>query len=375
MKKLSRNERRLIELIFRNKGIARVDLARAVDLTGASVTRLVAGLLQEHVLEETVSSETQRSRGQPRKRLALQRSRFCSAGFYVLSESVEAVFVNFAGEILAQRSIPWEEITAKALIDIIGDTTGSFVGEAKQRDLTFLGIGLGLPGNFGTARDHLTAHEVFPLLDGPAVRNSLQDRTEWDIYLENDGTAAALGEYLFGGHSVETLFLLHVGYGLGGGAVLDGRPYRGAHGNACLPGALFPYGQPRPTLQDFEAQIGVTGRQYSTLLNDKALADHIVSQVESWAQRAAEQLEQVVRLTSGLFDPEKIVLGGALPASVLQTLGRMLTEQDIEGPSRGLTVAPVVATALGELNGPIGAASIPFFERFFPGSIVAQDLA
>ena len=38
------NERRLVELIFRRGRIARVDLAEATDMTGASVTRLVAGL-------------------------------------------------------------------------------------------------------------------------------------------------------------------------------------------------------------------------------------------------------------------------------------------------------------------------------------------
>ncbi|RVT81548.1 ROK family transcriptional regulator [Rhodobacteraceae bacterium CCMM004] len=370
MHDLSKNERRLVELVFQHPGIARVELAALVDLTGASVTRLVSGLLDSGILEETVRRDG--ARGQPRKLLSLRRDRFSAAGFYTLSDRVEAVMMNLAGEVLAQRSIPWKDLSAAALVDVIGGTTAGFLDAIAPDAQTFLGVGLGLPGNFGTARDHLAAHEVFPLLDGRAVREALRDRTDWDIYLENDGTAAALGEYLFGGHGVETMFLLHVGYGLGGGAVLDGRPYRGAHGNACLPGALFPYGRPRPTLQDFEAAMGITGRRYAAELRDGRLSPDDAARADAWIARAAEQLEQAVRIVTGLFDPERIVLGGALPAAVLDRLGRALSEREIEGPSRGLSVAPVAATTLGDLNGPIGAASIPFFERFFPGSSPAR---
>ncbi|WP_284165375.1 ROK family protein [Frigidibacter sp. SD6-1] len=368
MRLLSKNERRIVDLVYRNQGIARVDLAQAIDLTGASVTRLVSGLLDEKVLTETVQKEGDRKRGQPKKQLALQRERFCSAGFYILSESIEAVFINLTGEILAQRSIPWSNLSAAALIEVIGGTTAEFLANTKPKDQKFLGIGLGLPGNFGTARDQIKAHEVFPLLDGHAIQEALSRETDWDIYLENDGTAVALGEYLFGRHGVEYLFLLHIGYGLGGGAVLDGRPYRGAHGNACLPGALFPYDGHRPTLQDYEATLGLTGRRFRQQLAEGTLSAESEARADAWIARASTQIEQAVRLISGLFDPQLIVLGGALPTPIPERIALALNGRAIDGPSRGLTIPPVTASPLGDLNGPIGAASIPFFERFFPGS-------
>lgn len=50
--------------------------------------------------------------------------------------------------------------------------------------------------------------------------------------LENDATAGALGEYLFGaGRGARSMAYLTISTGIGGGAVLDGRLFSGAAGN------------------------------------------------------------------------------------------------------------------------------------------------
>ncbi|NUS04009.1 MAG: ROK family protein, partial [Nonomuraea sp.] len=50
--------------------------------------------------------------------------------------------------------------------------------------------------------------------------------------LENDATAAALGEFRYGaGRGTRTMLYLTLSTGVGGGAVIDGRLHRGAAGN------------------------------------------------------------------------------------------------------------------------------------------------
>src|SRR5262249_37222181 len=57
--------------------------------------------------------------------------------------------------------------------------------------------------------------------------------------LENDGNAAAWGEYVLGaGRGARNLVYLALGTGVGGGIVLDGRLYRGSGGAAGEPGHL-----------------------------------------------------------------------------------------------------------------------------------------
>jgi len=53
------------------------------------------------------------------------------------------------------------------------------------------------------------------------------------VWVENDATAAAWGEYLFGGHDgIEDMLVVTLGTGIGGGLVLRGKLYRGARGFA-----------------------------------------------------------------------------------------------------------------------------------------------
>lgn len=363
LRNLSKNERRLIALIFRNRGIARVELANQSDLTGASVTRLTSGLIDEGLLKENVLKDG--ARGQPKKILSLCHDRLISTGFYIKARSVDAVMINLHGKVLDQRTLKTGNLTAKQLVEIVHDTTNDFFSKSGKQKRLFAGAGVSLPGNFGAFETQLKAHESFPSLDGDGLRTAIDALSDWDIFLENDGTSVALGEYLFGKHNVESLFLLHIGYGLGGGAVVNGRPFRGAYGNACLPGALFPYDGPRPTLQDFEISTGVTELAFE---DPAKLTQQHQAEIVRWTQRAADQIAHTARIISGLFDPEVVVLGGALHPELLKNISNIISGSELEGPSRGLQVAPIRATHLGRLNGPVGAASVPFFERFFPGS-------
>ena len=364
---LSLNERRLVELVFRHQQIARIDLANATDMTPASVTRLIAGLEELGLFQQSVSKN--RVRGQPKRLLSLRTDGFRAIGVYLYTNRVEAVIIDLSGDVLAREVRPLAQIAAGEIVNILIEMSEVLLATTRTSDGSFLGIGLGLPGNFGSFGTHLQAHEAFAGLNGTAIYESLSVNSKWSVFLENDGTAVALGEYLFGNHpDVQTLFLIHIGYGLGGGAVLSGRPYRGVNGNACLPGALFPYGQPRPTLQDLESHLTANALTLAAVeenLSELALRPGPVTE---WLDRAADQLSLVVRVASGMFDPSLLVLGGAIPSELARAIADRLNAMAIEGQSRGLSTAPVVASHLGSFSGPVGAASIPFFSHFFPGS-------
>ena len=365
-RRLSLNERRMVELVFRHERIARVDLAAAADVTPASVTRLVAGLMELGLFSETTSKDG--ARGQPKKLLGIRRQQFCSLGFYLFTDKIQAALVDFGGTVIAEDSKPLGTGSARNVVDSMNTMTEELLPEIRDTKRTFLGVGLGLPGNFGSFGKYIEAHEAFLGLDGCAIQEALLLYGDWPVFLENDGTAAALGEYLFGGHDADNLFMIHIGYGLGGGAVLNGRPYRGHNGNACLPGALFPYGRPRPTLQDLEEHLRDLGLEPSSALFSEQGSKTLSPELTAWKDRAKEQIKLAVRLVSGLFDPTVIVVGGALPSFMSDYIAAEITREGIEGPSRGLMVAPLYSSRLGDLCGPVGAASIPFFRSFFPGS-------
>ena len=78
-----------------------------------------------------------------------------------------------------------------------------------------------------------------PLADVP-LRNVLGERLGLPVFVDNDATVAALAEASVDGEvAIDNLAMLTVGTGVGGGFVLNGRPYRGATGAAAELGHML----------------------------------------------------------------------------------------------------------------------------------------
>jgi len=369
---LSRNERRLVELIFVGKKIARVDLAERSGMTGASVTRLIGRLIEIGLLIEVV--ERTGAQGQPRRLLSLRADRYLSAGITFSVSRMEVAIVDLAGKILTSLSVDIETSTALSVAGAAQAAIAVMLADLGMPKDRLLGVGCSVPGNFGTMSNILKAHSFFPAFDDGEADQAFKATFEAPYYIENDGTAAALGEYVFGGRipQPDPMFFIHIGHGVGGGAVIDGRPYRGVNGNACLPGVLYPYDQPRPSGQDLFATLNGAGFAIHDFVDLERLPDSAEVALGAWVERAGKQLSETVRVATAMFDPALIVLGGRLPELVTDKLVGAISSQPILGPSRGLEVAAVEASRLGPRAGAIGAACIPFFASLFSAA-VADD--
>ncbi|MDK1389937.1 ROK family protein [Sinorhizobium sp. 7-81] len=367
---LSLNERRLVELIFKNKGVARVELAQLSGMTGASVTRLIGGLLDLGL----VSEEPDRSgaQGQPRRLLRVRASRFYAVGVTFSLARMEVVIINLGGSILATRTVDIKTACPEDVAKAAQTATDEMLADLGVLKSSLVGIGISVPGNFGTVSNLLKAHPFFPAFEDDRAVEAFRDAFDIPCHVENDGTAAALGEYVFATDHAgdDPMFFIHIGHGVGGGAVIDGRPYRGANGNACLPGVLYPYNQPRPSGQDLLETLIAAGFALRDFQDLNAISPEADTVVNDWVARAGAQLRQAVRIATGFFDPLLIVLGGRLPTDLNERLVDAILAEPIEGPSRGLAVAPLRASQLGLRAGAIGAGCVPLFHAFFSGAVV-----
>jgi glucokinase len=100
-------------------------------------------------------------------------------------------------------------------------------------------LGVGVPSvvdfEAGTARTSVNV----PLADVP-LRKVLGERLGLPAFVDNDATVAALAEASVDGEiAIENLAILTVGTGVGGGLVLNGRPYRGTTGAAAELGHML----------------------------------------------------------------------------------------------------------------------------------------
>jgi glucokinase len=126
--------------------------------------------------------------------------------------------------------------------DAIRNLARQFVSTHK-----LLGIGVGIPGIIDLATGTLHAAANLPGWSNYPVRGELESRLGVPVLLENDANCAALGEkWLGAGTDVEDLCMITLGTGVGGGVVIDGKPWHGLIGMAGEIGhmTVFPEGHP-----------------------------------------------------------------------------------------------------------------------------------
>src|SRR5712691_3233693 len=153
-------------------------------------------------------------------------------GVDVGGTTTAAGLVTAAGEVLIEAQSPTHAAGPGRALDTIVGLIETVQAEARARDVSIDGIGLGLPGIID-AESGRVGDEIphVPELAGQPVVAMLADRFGVPVFVDNDVNALALGEWTFGEwRGVRSLVVLAPGTGFGSGIVLDGRLVRGAFG-------------------------------------------------------------------------------------------------------------------------------------------------
>jgi glucokinase len=98
-------------------------------------------------------------------------------------------------------------------------------------------VGIGFAGFIDEKRSRVLLAPNLGWTDEP-LRMAIEGKVGLPVIVENDANAAAWGEYRFGGDIPQDMVCVTVGTGIGGGLIIGGQLYRGAHGVAAEFGHL-----------------------------------------------------------------------------------------------------------------------------------------
>ena len=131
--------------------------------------------------------------------------------------------------------------SADALLDGVEHVVREVIREAGEPDA----IGVGVPSQIDFATGTVVTSVNIPLT-GVSLRDELAHRFSLPVVVDNDANCAALAEAHILGE--RQLVMLTLGTGVGGGVVIDGRTFRGAHGLGAELGHMTvnPDGPPCP---------------------------------------------------------------------------------------------------------------------------------
>jgi len=109
------------------------------------------------------------------------------------------------------------------------------------------GLGICVAGFFDTRSRIIVSSPNLPGWEGFPLEQELKKRLKVPVLVENDASAAAYGEYLYGaGKGKRNMVNVTLGTGIGGGIIAEGRIYRGSGGFAGEVGHIIvlPQGPP-----------------------------------------------------------------------------------------------------------------------------------
>ena len=362
----SPNERLLLNLIRKEDRVSRADLARKTGLTVQSVVRLVDGLVARGFLL-TGEKMQLAGPGQPSVSIRLATDAAFTLGVSIMTDAVSLVVADWTGRVRASAYDRVDVADRPATLEHLKSRLGSLAQTAAIDRQRIFGVGVAITGFFvGRGRINSPASMgSWALTD---LETELSSAFNLPVWVENDGTAAAAGESLYGlGRRYRTFAYIYIGAGLGGGLVLEGQPWRGLHGNAGeFTGLLSGSDRPnRPTLTLLLGLVRERGVEVSSISELVERFDPEWPGVETWLERSRPALTAITSAIGAVMDPEAIVIGGRLPSG----LARMLADRagfhaeplrDQERPF------PLVlpAEAAGDAA-TLGAAAIPLQEHFF----------
>lgn len=281
--------------------------------------------------------------------------------------TIRAAVVDGTDTIVArvQRPTPLD-----SQVDLLAALQGA-IGELLGPEVA--AIGVGVPSRIDRVRGRAVSSTNVPLGDLD-LRDVLARRFDRPVQIENDATAAAIGEWQLGaGRGVRNLVMLTLGTGIGGGLILDDRPYRGTTGAAAEIGHIV-VDLDGPRCQGTcEGRGHLEGLASGTaadalareLLGPAADARTLVAAAEAGNAAAAAALERIGRyLGAGiaslvnLLEPELIVVGGGFAAAggLLLDPARLVLARD--GLTPGRDTVRIVLAELGPDAGLVGAALV-----------------
>lgn len=150
------------------------------------------------------------------------------AGVDVGGTFVKIGLVAKEGKILNQTQIPTEaEKPAEEMLKRAAKTIRQLVEGQSNCELRAAGIGTA--GSVHVEKGILYEAPNMPNWKDVPIGEILSNALGVPVFVDNDANAAAWGEYGYGaGRGSQYMLLVTLGTGVGGGLVLDGKPYRGA---------------------------------------------------------------------------------------------------------------------------------------------------
>ena len=297
---------------------------------------------------------------------------------------IYTALVDLEGNIINEKIVETlaeegEEAVAGRIINTIDSVIAGV-----DKDL-IKAIGIGSPGPLDAKKGIIIETSNLPFKNFEIV-NVLKERYDLPTYLDNDANVATLAEFMFGaGKGTENMVYITVSTGIGGGAIINGKLYRGNTANALEVGHMTVSKEgPRcgcgnvGCAESFASGTAI-GKRAKEAVASKVVTSlkkyNNVTAKEVFIEAAEGDAEAKRILDSALYylgitvgnvmshlDPEKVVMGGGVINGdiVLETVKKVVAERCLSVFAENCSIEKA---KLGGQAGVLGAAALAITEK------------
>ena len=299
---------------------------------------------------------------------------------------MRGALVSEWGEVLARDAIPTQAAKGEpAAMKRLAGLLRRLCKEARGADP--VGIGVALAGPVDPETGMFSNPPNLPAWHGTTPAADLAGHLGLPAWVHNDASLAALGEYVYGiGVGTQSLVMITLGTGVGGGLVVDGRLYSGHRGFAgeighlvvdsagpqcrcggrgCLEMLTSGTAMARIARERLAAGEGSLVRKLvrgdlkkvraETLVKAEGQGDPLAGEV---LRGAADYMGVGVATLRHVLDPELIVIGGGVSRNLHIFFPRLVASAKAHAMDVDKAFCPVVPTVLGDDAGLLGAAAL-----------------
>ncbi len=359
--------------------IGRADIARASGLSTQAVSNIIADLLADNLIVE--GGRRVPTRGLPVTLYRLNPDGGFAFGVEIRPNAVFAALLNFAGDQVFADRAQLTTSTQNTVLQTVLDLRNRAAETAGVPLDRILGAGIVMPGPFGATGIRDSGSDLSGW-DDASPQASFQDALELPTFVENDANAAAMAERIKGTaktHDLENYAFIYFGTGVGLGIVEHGRPLTGYYGNAGEIGHMpVPCAQGAAPLETLVSRLSVekaladAGIQANGVDDLHSLFQNRNPALMKWIDTAIPPLAAAIGIVENLFDPETVILGGAMPDQILDHVIEHMTLPELSVANRTERTHPrVMRGSAGRMTATLGAAALVLNQAFTPKITVA----
>lgn len=299
---------------------------------------------------------------------------------------ISCALATVAGIVESKWTIPTEaHLGEKVVLDNIIDSINKVMELGKVSIDEIKAIGIGSPGPLDIEKGIVVTTPNLPFKNFKLVE-PIKKEFNIPVFLDNDANVAAIGEYMLGAaKGLKNMIYVTVSTGVGGGAVLDGKVYRGSTYNALEVGhmTLDPFGPTcgcgnngcleamssgtaiaRRANEALRSKVETSLRKYETVTSyevfEEAKAGDIVA--KEIIDRALTYLGIGIANMITSFDPEIIIIGGGVSKAgdiVFDKVKEVVNRRNFKTMAENCKIVPA---GLGTNAGMLGAVALAMLE-------------